>query len=198
MLLHRFFRTAVLAAAWAAPLLSLLSASQPALSQDEEQIIHNDLQRAVNEPGTASFTPPAGWHIADPKALPKSVKVMVVGKGAYEFPPSINLGTETYSGTLKQYLKRIKQINASRGAQWKDLGTIRTEAGNASLSQVELKNQWGDVKMMHVILLKDGIVYIMTAASRKDEFPRFYKEFFSAMRSFKLSDDTSPPQANGE
>lgn len=187
MLAHRLFLAFTLTAL-AANTIIVLNAATPNLALEEEQLIYDKLKSGVNEPGTASFTPPQGWHLADPKALPKSVKVMVVGKGAHEFPPSINLGTEIYNGTLKQYLKRIKDINDSRGARWKDLGTIGTDAGNASLSQVEMKNQWGDVKMMHAILLKNGTVYIMTAASQKDEFPRFYKEFFSALRSLKIND----------
>ena len=185
--MHLFYPMTLVAYLLVANCTSLLSTEAPALSQEEENLIYSDMKNIANEPGTASFTPPQGWRIADPKALPKSVKAMVVGKGTHEFPPSINLGTESYRGTLKQYLKRIKEINESRGGRWKDLGTIQTDAGPGNLSQVELKNQWGDIKMMHIILLKEGIVYIMTAASLKEEFPRFYKEFFSSLRSLKVN-----------
>lgn len=137
---------------------------------------------------TVMFTPPEGWRLADKTLLSPSVKTMVVGKAKAnsEFPPSINLGTETYSGTLKQYLKRIKEINNSQGAEWKDLGMIRTEAGDASLSQVDTKTQWGNVRMMHVILLKEGTAYILTAASLKEEFPNFYKDIFNSLRSLRF------------
>ena len=143
----------------------------------------------VNEPGAVMFTPPKGWRYADNDQLPKSVKVMVVGKGQHEYPPTINLGTERYTGTLKQYLKIVKEINDSQGAEWKNLGSIRTQAGNGSLSQVDAKTEWGNVRMMHVILIKNGIVYIMTAAAFKDEFPKFYKDFFNAMRSLRINKD---------
>lgn len=132
------------------------------------------------------FTPPAGWRNADGTALPENVKVMVVGKGSSDFPPSISLGTEEYKGSLKQYLKRVKEINASKGSEWKDLGTLKTEAGNASLSQVDRKTEWGEVRMMHVILIKNGTVYIVTAASLREEFPKFYKDFFNALRSVRF------------
>lgn len=135
------------------------------------------------------FTPPSGWKSADPKSLLPHVKAMVVGKGVHEYPPSINLGTESYPGTLKQYLKRIKEINTSQGAYWKDLGTIQTKAGKASLSQVDKKTEWGEVRMMHVILNKDGTMYILTAASLKDEFPKFYKDFFSSLSSLRFNQD---------
>lgn len=133
-----------------------------------------------------AFTSPEGWHIADEKDLLPSVKIMVVGKGTYEFPPSVNLTTEVYTGTVKQYLKRIKEINLSKGSEWKDLGNIRTQAGDASLSQVDKKTEWGNVRMMHVIMKKDGNIYIMTAAARKEEFPNFYKTFFNTFSSLRF------------
>jgi hypothetical protein len=143
----------------------------------------------TDEPGAVYFTPPEGWRLADQKGLPSSVKVMVVGKGAYEFPPSINLSIEPFDGTQKQYMKIVKSINDSKGTDWKDLGNIKTDAGNANLSQVDSKSEWGEVRMMHVILQKNKKVYIMTAASLKDEFARFYKDFFSAIRSLHINPD---------
>lgn len=133
-----------------------------------------------------TFVPPKGWNMAEEKDLPANVKAMVVGKGSKEFPPSINLAVESYTGTHKEYLKIVKGINEAGKREWKDLGTIRTNAGDASLSQVDEKGEWGTVRMMHVILVKDGNVYILTAASLKDEFSRFYKDFFAAMRSLSI------------
>lgn len=133
------------------------------------------------------FTPPAGWGMGDQKALPKTVKVLVVGKAISGFPPTMNLATEPYTGTLKQYLKTIKNINDSQGYEWKDLGTIKTEAGIASLSQVDTRNNYGIIRQMHVVLLKNGHVYILTAAALKDEFPKFYKEFFDAFHSLRVN-----------
>lgn len=134
----------------------------------------------------AIFTPPKGWQLADAKSLPPHVKIMVVGKGAREMPPSMNLGYEKFSGTLKDYLKIVKDINISQGDIWKSLGDISTEAGPASLSQVDMKTEWGILRQMHLIFAKDGIVYILTAAALKEEFSLFYKEFFDAMKSFRL------------
>ncbi len=133
------------------------------------------------------FTPPEGWGSLDPKKLPGSVKVMVVGKGSdTNYPPSINLGMEEYNGTLKDYLKIVKAINESQNAEWKNLGTIHTEAGRASLSQVDVSTSWGTIRLMHVILVKKGQAYIMTSAALRDEFPRFYSEFFNSMRSLRF------------
>lgn len=163
-----------------------LTAQLNFLSKDEEINALENMEKAAKESNALIFTPPKGWHIADPKQLPNSVKVMIVGAGAHEYPPSMNLGTENYKGTLKQYLNRIKEINKARGAHWKDLGSIQTEAGEGSLSQVNTKTSWGEIKMMHLILKKDGVIYILTASALKDEFPKFYKEFFASMKSLRF------------
>lgn len=135
---------------------------------------------------TVQFTPPTGWRYSDPKALPERVHVMVVGKGLREYPPSINLGTEPFQGSLKDYLKIVKALNDVQGAEWRDLGTILTDAGEASLSQLDSKSEWGDVRMMHVIFIREGMVYILTATSLKEEFPRYYQDFFRSMRSLRF------------
>lgn len=152
-------------------------------------ITDQESQRISQEPGAVVFSPPKGWHMADPEELPPHVRVMVVGKGKREFPPSINLSTEEFEGTLKDYLKIVKEINNSQGSEWKDLGTIRTQAGEASLSQAVSVTEWGKVRMMHVILSKNGMIYILTAAAHFEEFPKFYKMFFDAMRSLRVNQD---------
>lgn len=173
-----------------------MNAQQPPFSQASIQKA-TDLQ----EEGVVYFTPPCGWMLADSNALPGRVRTMVIGKGASGFPPSLNLSSEPYKGTLKQYLKIVKNINDAQGYEWKDLGTIQTQAGAGSLSQVDTKTQWGTVRLMHVILVKNGNVYILTGSALKDEFATFYKEFFTSMRSLKINKDiyeavTDPQQRN--
>lgn len=136
---------------------------------------------------SVTFTPPTGWEMAESKALSPNVKAMVVGKGNKEFPPSINLAVEPYKGSQKEYLKLVKRINDAARREWKDLGLIRTSAGDASLSQVDEKGEWGDIRMMHVILVKDEMAYILTAAAAREEFSHFYKDFFAAMRSLNIT-----------
>lgn len=167
-------------------LLTTVKANADPLASTEEKNLR-EFSQVSKEPGAVMFTPPPNWQLADAKALPSSVKIMVVGKGESDFPPSINLATENYAGTLKQYLKQVKAINSSQGNEWKDLGTIRTDAGDASYSQAIVKTQWGDVKLMHVIFLKNGIIYILTGAALKDDFPKYYKDFFNSFRSLKIN-----------
>jgi hypothetical protein len=171
-----------------------------AVSPSQQQ--KNQASTEQKDEGVVVFTPPTGWYLADSSALPPTVKLMVIGKGKHPFPPSINLATQPYKSTLKQYLKTVKAINESQGTEWKDLGTIRTEAGNASLSQVDRKTEWGEERLMHVILLKNDYIYILTASALKDEFPQFYKDFFAAMRSLRVNKDVfemvSSPQRRSQ
>lgn len=141
------------------------------------------------EESVVLFTPPMGWHMADPSELPPHIRIMVLGKGPSTVRPSLSLNIHSYDGTLKQYLKMVKATNEAQGYEWKDLGTIRTEAGNASLSQFDQKNPHGVIRLMQVILIKNKMAYVLTASSLADEFSLFYKDFFAAMRSLRVTKD---------
>ncbi|ADI37970.1 hypothetical protein [Waddlia chondrophila] len=145
------------------------------------------VEKPLEEPGTVTFVPPKNWRMVDAKQLKGNVRFMVIGKGKYEFPPSINLSTEEYKGTLREYLAIVKEINSSQGSEWKNLGMIKTEAGDASLSQADAITEWGPIRMMHVILLRDDVIYILTAASLKKEFPTLYQTFFKSFKSLKIT-----------
>lgn len=165
------------------------SLQAPVPQEKTEKTFQEKLNEAVEEPGAVMFTPPENWVVADPKMLPPSVKVMVIGKGETGFPPSINLGMEPYKGTVRDYLKVVKAINESQNAEWKDLGQIRTQAGNASLSQVDMKTEWGDLRLMHVILKRGDTLYVLTSAALKDEYPKYFADFFTSMRSLRFNKD---------
>lgn len=172
--------------------LQPLSAQSSASSKLQEKEACVD-----SEESFVFFTPPQGWNLVEKKLLPPHVTTMVVGKAPLHFPPSINLSSEPFKGTLKDYLKIVKEMNTAQGYEWKDLGSIRTEAGSASLSQVDTKTQWGNVRLMHVIQIKYGKIYILTASALANEFSIFYKDFFTSMRSLKVVRnlyETVPPQ----
>ncbi len=172
-------------------LLFITSIAIATLSYADNIVVYDNEEQASKASGVVMFTPPQGWRLADSNQLRPSVKIMVVGKGKHEFPPSMNLTTELFNGSLKDYLKIVKEINDAQGSEWKNLGSIRTTAGEASLSQADTHTEWGDVRMMHVILLKDETIYILTAAALREEFPNFYKEFFNSMRSLSVQDGSS-------
>jgi len=143
-----------------------------------------------SSPSIAVFTSPKGWLVADKNALSPHIKIMVIGpKLQNEMPPTMNLMIEPYNDTLKSYLKSVKKINDSHGDAWKDLGTLKTKAGDASLSQVEIRSKWGGEKLMHAIIVKNGYAYVLTATAAKNEFGRFYQQFYNSLRSLQIYDN---------
>lgn len=144
-------------------------------------------QTMAQEPGGVMFTPPANWKLADPKVLTPHIKLMVIGEISGYYPPSINLASDPFKGTLKEYLKGVKQYNQSIGADWKDLGTLKTEAGEASLSQVDTPTKWGVERQMQAIFLKDSTAWIVTCSALKADFAKCYKIFFGAMKSLRIN-----------
>lgn len=134
----------------------------------------------------ASFTPPAGWGLADESKLPPSVRCMVIGKGKGSFPPSINLAVEPFAGTTEDYLKIVKRLNQKNEGHWRELGPLKSAAGTLQLSQLDSSSEWGSVRMIHAIIVADGNAYILTAASIKEEFFNYQKDFFRSFSSFSL------------
>lgn len=157
------------------------------LPTSEVEQIQSSYEKMAREPGAVMFTPPTGWKMADPKILSKYVKLMVVSEGCGDFPPSINLAYDPFKGNIKDYLKMVKSYNESQNAEWKDLGTLRTQAGDASLSQVDTKTKWGTERQMQVILLKDDTAWILTCSALKNDFSKYYKDFFEAMKSLHVN-----------
>lgn len=163
--------------------------------QDKPAVAAENIQRSEQKnsstsPATRSiaFTPPQGWQEADTKLISPHVKLMFVGKGKGIFPPSINLGMEAYSGTMRQRLKAIKAANEIQKCHWLDLGKLQTPAGEGYLFQEDTQTQFGEMRMMHLLLLSDGTFYMMTAAAAKNEFPSYYKAFYDSMRSLHFID----------
>lgn len=164
-----------------------LTWSIPSLTAQDPTPFEQEYFDNASKPGAAVFNPPEGWHAAVKEALPPIVQIMVIGKGDSTFPPSLNLGVDPFKGTLKEYLANMKAINDAQNIEWKELGTITTQAGQASLSQVDMKSEWGELRMMHAVILKEGNAYVLTAAALKEEFPKFYKDFFTSMRSLRFN-----------
>ena len=133
-----------------------------------------------------TFNRPKGWKTADTKELSPLIKTMLIGTGKEEFPPTITIAIEPFEGTLKDYLKIVKNINDDQKTEWKNLGKMTTKAGVANLSQYDEKSNWGLVRTMTAILVKNGNAYILSATALKSEFSGFYKDFFEAMKSFSI------------
>lgn len=172
----------------AAPLLSSqLEGAIEAHSSGKAKEITDKVIQLAREPHGSVFTPPEGWMIADPAQLPASVRLMAVGKGKKDFPPSLNLASERFKGSIEDYHKIIKEINQSQGFQWKKLGKLDSPAGSLALSQADTVNEWGQVQLLHGVVLVDGVVHIVTGAALKEEFGQFRATFINAMKSLRVN-----------
>lgn len=158
---------------------------QPGLQLQQEQHSPASVAESV-----VTFIPPAGWKMADAESLSPNVKALVIAPVDALLPPSINIATEKYPGTVKEYLKLVKSIAENRGSHWRDLGPFDTKAGKGQLSQLDCPSKWGDMRMMHLILKNEGIIYIITVAALKEDFSVYYKEFFNALSSLQIENCT--------
>lgn len=136
------------------------------------------------------FVPPEGWEIADPKTFSPQVKIAFLKRGNKGFCPSINLAIEETQVSLNDYLKAVKAIHEqNRNNHWRALGKVRTPAGLAQLTEIDCATELGAIRILQLILMKEGRAYVLTAAARKEEFSDYYKEIQSAFRSLTLTSD---------
>ena len=136
------------------------------------------------------FVPPEEWEIADPKTFSPQVKIAFFKRSNKGFCPSINLAIEETPVSLNDYLKAVKAIHEQdRNNQWRALGKVRTHSGLAQLTEVDCTTELGAIRILQLILMKDGHAYVLTAAARKEEFSDYYKNFQSAFRSLTLTAD---------
>ena len=119
------------------------------------------------------------------------VKMAFVKKEKKEgFCPSLNLAVENVEGTLNEYLNDVRAIyEQDRKNHWRKLGKVRTAAGEAQLTEIDTMSTLGSVRMLQLILLKEGRAYILTAAAQKNEFSTYYRDFQEAFHSLTLTQD---------
>jgi hypothetical protein len=136
------------------------------------------------------FIPPENWDIADPRTFSPKVKMAFVKNSGKGFCPSINLAIEETDVSLTDYLKAVKAIHEQdRNNHWRSLGKVRTAAGLAQLTEIDSTTEWGPIRILQLIFIKDKHAYVLTAAALKEEMSNYYKDIQSAFRSFTLSSD---------
>ncbi len=136
------------------------------------------------------FTPPQGWEIADPRQLSPHVKVAFLKNTGTGFRPSINLAVEETSVSMHEYLKAVKGIHEQdRNNRWRALGKVKTQAGLAQLTEIDSKTEWGPIRILQLIFLKDGHAYVITASALREDFSTYYQEIQATFRSMTLSSD---------
>lgn len=136
------------------------------------------------------FVPPKGWEIADPRTFSPHVQLAFLKNTGKGFCPSINLAVEETDVSLSEYLKAVKAIHEQdKGNHWRLLGKVRTPAGLAQLTEIDSTTAFGPVRLLQLILLKEGHAYVVTAAALREEFSNFYKEFQTSFRSLTITSD---------
>jgi hypothetical protein len=151
-------------------------------------ILCTGITLSAEEASFCFFLPPQGWEITDPTTLSPRVKIAFVKPKNQGFFPSMNLSVEKTSVSLSEYLKAVKAIHEQdRNNHWRALGKVHTATGLAQLTEIDTTSEWGPVRMLQLILLKEGHAYVLTAAALKKEFSKFYKEIQTAFRSLTLT-----------
>jgi hypothetical protein len=136
------------------------------------------------------FRPPDNWNCANPKSLSESVEIGFFTKGKKGFAPSINLAKEDGAQSLKEYLKCVKDIHTSDpNISWRLLGDFHSKAGKGALCEIIMKNQWGKIRMLQYVVVKNNRAYVLTGASHTDEFSSLRKQFLNSFRSFTITND---------
>jgi hypothetical protein len=135
-------------------------------------------------------SPPKGWEcIDDPTQLPQKVKVIYIGKGnkTSQFTPSINVAAEPTYLPLKEYVTIAKRYHEGQGGtQCFPLGKIKTESGDAELLQIDRLSQWGSIRFLQAMVIKEGVAYVVTATCLKNEFNSYSSQIFKAIQSLKV------------
>lgn len=135
-----------------------------------------------------SLIPPKGWEcIHDPEQLPQKIMRIYVGSGKGSFTPSINIAHEETTLGIDEYLRLAKSYHESQSnAKCTSMGKIETKAGLAHLMQIDSDTQWGRVRFIQAILIKNSLAYVITATCLREEFSLFSSQFLKSMQSFSI------------
>lgn len=141
------------------------------------------------------FQPPANWEIAHLKKPAPEILIGFLGKGSSSvFRPSINLAVEEIDGTLKEYVKAVKEIHLGEPkVQWRDLGKFATLAGEGRLTEISKPSAFGEMKIFQAMVVKENKAYILTAALLKEDLPKWRPAILESFRSLALVSDLWVP-----
>lgn len=136
----------------------------------------------------ATFDPPQGWMISDPARYEKGVQVGFIQSNKRIFTPSITLSYEKVGNVdLATYLKAVRQnFEADRHNRFQELGTLKTKSGDGILIQVDMKNRFGEIRVLQAISLHHGTAIIHTATCSKEEFLKVHEDFLKSFKSLTI------------
>lgn len=136
------------------------------------------------------FIPPKDWALTNPKAYTKYIKVAFTKNDKSICRPSINLSIQETDLSLDEYTQEAKKAHEiDNGVTYKILGNMFLKDGKATLSEVVKTIHSIDYKILQMILVKDKVAYILTAACKKEDVINYYPIFIDSFKSFELLDD---------
>ncbi|GAB4188572.1 MAG: hypothetical protein Tsb0015_08730 [Simkaniaceae bacterium] len=152
-------------------------------------LIYPLFSQAENEP-FCYFEPPKGWNISHPGIHSSHVKIGFVAPWKKGFAPSINLAIEHAEISLQEYVQTVKQLHLSDAAcQYYSMGNFPLSFGPAHLAQIDIKNEYGDVRILQLLAKYQNYAIIVTAATLKKDFFAFKDTFFHCFHSLKAFPD---------
>lgn len=142
----------------------------------------------ANEPFFTTFDPPKGWLIADPSQYQDGMRIGFIESKKKIFSPSISLSLEKVGKVdLKTYVKAVqKNYEADRFNRFQELGNIHTRSGCGTLIQVDMKNRYGEVRLLQAITIHDGYAIIHSAAVLKDQFLSTHEAILNSFKSLVI------------
>ena len=136
------------------------------------------------------FIPPSKWVISNPKTYSKHIQVAFTKKEKSPLRPSLNLAMQKTDLSLDEYIEQAKKIHEKDpNTKYTIIGTIDIKDGKANLSEIDKKIHSQNYKMLQMIFIKDKTAYVMTAASKKNDFLENSQNFIKTFKSFELIDD---------
>lgn len=137
------------------------------------------------------ITFPKNWdRIEDPTQLPKKVNCLVLGPVKQNFTPSINIASEKTPLSAIEYLKEAKKFHESLPlTKCHYIGELKTRSGPAPAMLIDKFTDWGGVRFLQVMIVEDGLAYVLTGTCLENEFPEFEKTFVDTFCSFKRRND---------
>jgi len=136
------------------------------------------------------FMPPNKWKLADPKKLSPMVEACFLGKGKTAFYPSINIATEEIDISDKEYISIVVKMHKDDpNIEFRRFGKIKTQAAIADLFELTTKTNFGTVKMLQTIIVKDNKAYVLTGSMHIDDFKTMSKTILKTFQSFQIVDN---------
>ncbi len=132
------------------------------------------------------FTPPKGWNLLSPQGDAPCIILTFVSPSK-SYPPSLSLAKEAYTGSTKSYLGAAKKLLKKDAAAFRELGTEKTKAGNATLFQMEYSTPHGLFSTLVAIYFSQTNAYTLSFAVKKDAFSLLVEDFNTTISSAALT-----------